>query len=82
MPAPILPTQRVPSLPIAQLLHQIPNLPDPADNAYLKKSKSGKKGGLPIEIVAAAQDVYTKTSPQPGNGGPAPLQGGWGGAGR
>ena len=83
MPAPMGPPPRVPSLPIAQLLQKLPTRPDPSKNAYNATATDGDKGGLPMEICAFAQSMYTMPQMQGGKGGGAlALQPGWGGQGR
>jgi len=83
MPQVPIPPPRVPPLPIAQLVHSIPADPPVEQNAYDKVSKAGSKGGLPMEIVAAAQLIYQhpQVPPQPGGASQQGLKPGWGGQG-
>ena len=85
MMQPIMPQQRVAPLPIAQLMQAAPADPPPEKDAYEQPVRAGKKGELPMEIVAFAQGVYQKPQPQQqqgnkGNG--LGLQPGWGGKGK
>jgi len=77
------PPPRVPKLPVAQLLQKLPAEPARDKDAYNTPSKAGDKGGLPMEICAFAQTMYTM--PQIHDNKPNPamgLQPGWGGQNR
>jgi hypothetical protein len=84
MNPPPAPPPRVPPLPIAQLLNKLPGNPAPGESAYDSKYNPGEKGGLPMEIVAFSQTMYTVPQATPPKGPPPPMspQPGWGGAGR